>query len=45
VMVDMRIRSIRAKSPVPISELSRQDPLRRQFGPEPQAKGRVRVVG
>jgi len=32
VMIDMRIRSIRAKSPVPISELSRQDPLRRQFG-------------
>lgn len=32
VMVDLRIRSIRARSPVPISELSRQDPVRRQFG-------------
>ncbi|HEU4521841.1 MAG TPA: hypothetical protein VFT12_07555 [Thermoanaerobaculia bacterium] len=32
VLVDLRIRSIRAKSPVPISELSRQDPVRRQFG-------------
>lgn len=32
VMVDLRIRTLRAKSPVPISELSRQDPLRRQFG-------------
>ncbi len=31
-MVDLRIRSIRAKSPVPISELSREDSLRRQFG-------------
>jgi hypothetical protein len=31
-MVDLRIRSIRAKSPVPISELSRDDSLRRQFG-------------
>jgi hypothetical protein len=28
----LRIRNIRAKSPVPISELSREDPLRRQFG-------------
>ena len=32
VLVDLRIRSIRANSPVPISELSRQDPVRRQFG-------------
>ncbi|HUP47587.1 MAG TPA: hypothetical protein VNA04_02235 [Thermoanaerobaculia bacterium] len=32
VMVDLRIRSIRMRSPVPISELSRQDPVRRQFG-------------
>ena len=32
VMVDLRIRSIRASSAVPISELSRQDPIRRQFG-------------
>ena len=31
-MVDLRIRSIRAKSAIPISELSRQDPIRRQFG-------------
>ena len=31
-MVDLRIRSIRAGSPIPISELSRQDPVRRQFG-------------
>jgi uncharacterized protein DUF4149 len=29
---DLRIRAIRAKSPVPIAELSREDPLRRQFG-------------
>ncbi len=29
---DLRIRAIRAKSPVPITELSREDPLRRQFG-------------
>ena len=29
---DMRIRSIRDSSDVPISSLSRQDPLRRQFG-------------
>ena len=32
VIVDLRIRSIRASSPVPISELSRRDPIRRQFG-------------
>lgn len=32
VAADLRIRAIRAKSPVPITELSRQDPLRRQFG-------------
>ena len=31
-MIDLRIRKIRAMSPVPITELSRQDPLRRQFG-------------
>jgi hypothetical protein len=31
-MIDLRIRSIRANSPVPISELSRQDPVRRNFG-------------
>jgi hypothetical protein len=31
-MIDLRIRSIRASSPVPISELSRQDPVRRNFG-------------
>ncbi len=31
-MLDLRIRSIRASSPVPISELSRQDPVRRTFG-------------
>lgn len=30
-MIDLRIRKIRAASPVPISELSRQDPLRRKF--------------
>ena len=29
---DLRIRALRAQSPVPISELSREDPLRRQFG-------------
>ena len=29
---DLRIRSIRAASPVPIGELSREDPVRRQFG-------------
>ena len=32
VFCDLRIRAIRAKSPVPITELSREDPLRRQFG-------------
>jgi hypothetical protein len=32
VAADLRIRAIRAKSPVPITELSREDPLRRQFG-------------
>ena len=31
-MLDLRIRSIRASSPVPISELSRHDPVRRNFG-------------
>ncbi len=29
---DLRIRSIRASSPVPISELSNVNPIRRQFG-------------
>ena len=29
---DLRIRSVRASSPVPISDLSREDPVRRQFG-------------
>ncbi|HSP13683.1 MAG TPA: hypothetical protein VLV78_02895 [Thermoanaerobaculia bacterium] len=32
VAADLRIRTIRAKSVVPITELSREDPLRRQFG-------------
>lgn len=32
VATDLRIRSIRASSPVPIGELSREDPVRRQFG-------------
>lgn len=31
-MVDLRIRSLRMSSPVPISELSRRDPIRRHFG-------------
>ncbi|MEO6486336.1 MAG: hypothetical protein ABIO78_00170 [Thermoanaerobaculia bacterium] len=31
-MVDLRIRSIRMSSAIPMSELSRQDPVRRQFG-------------
>ena len=30
--VDLRIRSIRASSPVPISTLDRTDPVRRRFG-------------
>jgi hypothetical protein len=30
--VDLRIRSIRAVSPVPISDLDRADPVRRRFG-------------
>ena len=30
--IDLRIRAIRRSSPIPISELSRQDPVRRQFG-------------
>lgn len=30
--MDLRIRSIRASSPVPIGQLARQDPVRRQFG-------------
>ncbi|HEV8660064.1 MAG TPA: DUF4149 domain-containing protein [Thermoanaerobaculia bacterium] len=29
---DLRIRAVRAQSPVPISELSREDPVRRHFG-------------
>ncbi|HSP32985.1 MAG TPA: hypothetical protein VLU46_01565 [Thermoanaerobaculia bacterium] len=32
VATDLRIRSIRASSPVPIGELPREDPVRRQFG-------------
>jgi hypothetical protein len=31
-MVDLRIRNIREKTPIPISQLSRHDPLRKQFG-------------
>jgi hypothetical protein len=31
-VVDLRIRTMRAESPVPMSSLSRQDPVRRQFG-------------
>ena len=31
-LIDLRIRSIRRMSPVPISELDRSDPLRRRFG-------------
>lgn len=31
-VTDLKIRSIRAASPVPISDLSREDPVRRQFG-------------
>jgi hypothetical protein len=30
--VDLRIRSIRASSPVPVSSLERTDPVRRRFG-------------
>ena len=32
VAIDLQIRSIRNASPVPISSLSRRDPLRRKFG-------------
>lgn len=32
VATDLRIRSLRASSPVPIGQLSREDPVRRQFG-------------
>jgi hypothetical protein len=32
VLADVRIRQIRLDSPVPISSLSRSDPVRRQFG-------------
>jgi hypothetical protein len=31
-LVDLRIRGIRAASPVAISELRREDPIRRRFG-------------
>ena len=31
-IIDTQIRSIRMKSPVPISALSRQNPVRRKFG-------------
>lgn len=31
-LVDLRIRAIRNNSPVPVSELSREDPVRRRFG-------------
>jgi len=31
-MIDVRIRAMRVASPVPISSLSRQHPLRRRFG-------------
>jgi hypothetical protein len=31
-MVDVRIRQIRAESPVPVSSLARTDPVRRRFG-------------
>lgn len=30
--VDLRIRTIRASSPIPMSELAKDDPVRRQFG-------------
>jgi hypothetical protein len=30
--VDLRIRTIRMASPIPMSELSKEDPLRRKFG-------------
>ena len=30
--VDLRIRSIRTSSPIPISELPKEDPIRRRFG-------------
>ena len=32
VFVDLRIRTIRSSSPVPISSLSKEDPVRRTFG-------------
>ena len=31
-VVDLRIRAIRAQSPVPISSLDRNDPIRKRFG-------------
>lgn len=30
--VDLRIRTIRASSPIPMSELAKEDPVRRKFG-------------
>jgi hypothetical protein len=30
--VDLRIRTIRTSSPIPVSELAKDDPVRRQFG-------------
>jgi hypothetical protein len=32
VLTDLRIRAIRAESPVPITELARSNPIRRRFG-------------
>jgi hypothetical protein len=32
VAIDFRVRAIRAASPIPISSLSRLDPVRRRFG-------------
>jgi hypothetical protein len=32
VVTDLRIRAIRASSPVPITELARSNPVRRRFG-------------
>lgn len=32
VLVDLRIRTMRVSSPVPISSLDRDDPLRKRFG-------------
>ena len=30
--IDLQIRSIRTSSPIPVSELGREDPLRKRFG-------------